>query len=318
LADLLPLDDGPRPIISIVRPSGVRFSLPWNLVYEIGLPSVPNARNTKLCPSVSEWDERSPLVVGEVHECPRSSDFDHSEDVLCPFGFWGFRQPIEAPPSVPYANAVITVPKSSRAIIAMATSGVARDALNDHVAKLTSALHGRFGTELDVRSVDSTKALHESIGRDLPILYFICHGHREPGEPDTWLALGNNDYMSPGLFVDWAISARKRKEKFWNEVRPLVIVNACHSLDIDADTMIGYLDAFTSGADAKGVIGTEVSVPQPLAMQWASVFLNALLTTGATAETALRQARLSFLARGSLFGLIYRADCWGHLQIVPA
>ena len=92
------------------------------------------------------------------------------------------------------------------------------------------------------------------------------------------------------------------------------MINACHSLQIEPETLVGYVDAFSS-ADAKGVIGTEVRVPVPLAMAWAETFFASLIA-GDDALTALQAARLHFLQHGNLFALAYTAHCWAHLKLI--
>src|SRR5262249_15194173 len=104
--------------------------------------------------------------------------------------------------------------------------------------------------------------------------------------------------------------------EMWGKTRPLVLINACHSLDIEPHTLLGYVDVFADFCHATGVIGTEVKVPQDDAMAWAEIFLESFLAPGATAATALSTARRAFLERGSLFGLVYTAHCWSHLAVV--
>ena len=78
---------------------------------------------------------------------------------------------------------------------------------------------------------------------------------------------------------------------------------------------MSYVDAFVGGGNAMGVIGTEVKVPQTLAMEWAESFFKAFLAQDGTAGMALQAARFDFLASGNLFGLVYTAHCWSHLAV---
>jgi len=98
-------------------------------------------------------------------------------------------------------------------------------------------------------------------------------------------------------------------------VRPLIFVNACHSLAVEPETFVSYLDAFITDGHAAGVIGTEVKVAQPLAMDVADQFFRRLLSRTYTVETALREIRLDYLAAGNLFGLVYTPYCWADLKL---
>ena len=311
--DILPLHAGPRPIVSITRPRYVRFSLPWNYLYEIGIPEAHSER-TPVCPLVTEWDERSPLVPEPMDECPRSKDVPHVEGLLCPFGFWGFRQPLEAPPSVAFADATVVVPRGASIAIGETNKGVNKGDLDAHIARLERLFSDRFATGLSARHT-KVAGLRKTLEADLPIVYFLCHGHKEPGKTDTWLGLGDGEFFSSDDFVDWVSAGRMQDRVIWDKVRPLIVINACHSVDISPETLVGYVDAFSAGANAKGVIGTEVRVPVPFAMTWAEAFFGALVKDGADALTALARARWTFLSQGNLFGLVYTPYCWGHLRL---
>ncbi len=103
----------------------------------------------------------------------------------------------------------------------------------------------------------------------------------------------------------------------WKTSQPLVFINACHSLEIHPETVVGYVDAFVASGQAAGVIGTEARVNQELAMEFARRFFELILSPSsktATAEGALRQTRLEFLADGNLFGLLYTPHCWADLH----
>ncbi|MGB6454223.1 MAG: CHAT domain-containing protein [Streptosporangiaceae bacterium] len=87
------------------------------------------------------------------------------------------------------------------------------------------------------------------------------------------------------------------------------------SAELNPEALFNYIDVFVGGGNAAGVIGTEVRVSQDLAMEFAALFFDQLLSPGATVATALRFARLSFLAQGNIFGLNYTPYCWADLTI---
>lgn len=88
-----------------------------------------------------------------------------------------------------------------------------------------------------------------------------------------------------------------RRQRVWDQVRPLVFINACHSAELDPEALFNYVDAFVGAGNAAGVIGTEVKVSAGLAMEFAQHFFGELLISGTTVATAMRRARMAFLAR---------------------
>jgi hypothetical protein len=304
-------------VVSVGRPRGVRFLPPWNLVYDIDLP---RGREPEVCPLVREWDGRSPLVTEPTFTCPREVDADHSHGLLCPFGFWGFSQTIEAPASSDELTCTIDVHPGAVVAVGETRQDVDVDALTAHVDQLGGILERRFpGLTLERRW--SREGIREVVEPDLPLVYLYCHGHKERNDsPDTWLSVGTKEYITADDFVGWVrAAARSRPPRvIWDQVRPLVFINACHSLDVLPETVLSYVDAFVGWARAPGVVGTEVKVPQSLAMRWAEAFFTALVEEGGRTDQAVRSANFDLLALGNLFGLVYTAHCWAHLAFLPA
>ena len=302
----------PRPIVHIARPRNVRFTVPWNYLYEIGLPD--EVDKVPVCPLVTEWDEKSPLVAGPGSECPRAADVPHTKDLLCPFGFWGFTQMVEAPASAKDPTA--SIPFAPKAVVAVGeTTKVDKTALAGHVDRLQKLFASRFAG-VDVRRGDTKAEILDLLSADLPVVYFYCHGDKDRiGSPDTFLSVGDKEQIKATELIDLFDAGFAENKVIWDRVRPLVVINACHSLEISPATLVSYVDAFVGGGNAVGVIGTEVKVPQTLAMEWAESFFAALLAPGAQAGQALQKARFDFLASGNLFGLVYTAHCWAHLSV---
>src|SRR4029077_6574092 len=82
-----------RRTIQIARVTRVVF--PWALVYDI-----PHelASTWTLCPLLADWASRREQLAAYPDSCPHSDA--HHANVLCPYGFWGFRHLIEQPPTV--------------------------------------------------------------------------------------------------------------------------------------------------------------------------------------------------------------------------
>lgn len=321
---LLQLDDQPGPaVLHVARPAGSGLSVPWALLYTTYISSRygPGYQQVPLCPLVSEWDGRSPLAGlaglagGQQTACPRAADVPHGEDLLCPFGFLGLRHDIEQLSSTQRPVVSITAAAGSRMVVAQ-TAQVDQRALDQHLAGLAKTVAARLpGVQL--RQAATSARLRELICHDLPLVYFYCHGQRPtPASHETYLAIGQGEAFTAADFAGWVMAAyRTQRLRVWDQIRPLVFINACHSVELDPQALFSYVSAFVTGANAAGVIGTEVKVSQPLAMEFAQLFFDELLTSGATVASAMRRARLAFLARGNLFGLMYTPYCWADLAV---
>jgi hypothetical protein len=320
---LLQLDDQPGPaVLHVARPAASGLSVPWALLYTTFISSAfgPGYQQVPLCPLVSEWDGRSPLVSAGPDgrppaQCPRAADVPHGENLLCPFGFLGLRHDIEQLSSTERPVVSITAAAGSRVVVAQ-TAQVDQRALQQHIAGLEKTIAARLpGVQL--RQAATSASLRELICHDLPLVYFYCHGQRpSAASQETYLAIGQGESFTAADFAGWVMSAyRTRRLRVWDQVRPLVFINACHSVELDPQALFNYVTAFVTGANAAGVIGTEVKVSQPLAMEFAQLFFDELLTSGATVASAMRRARIAFLARGNLFGLIYTPYCWADLAV---
>jgi len=312
---LLGLGDGTTSVVlHVARPAGVTLSVPWALVYTIPIYQT-NIQQVPLCPLVANWDGRSPLVSGQPLSCPQAGTVPHTSDLLCPFGFLGYRFDIEQLNSTEQPVLSISAPPGSSVVVAETTYQVDKKALQDHIATIAKTVARLNGVGTD--EAKDKSHLKDLISRDLPLVYFYCHGDRpDPDRPDTFLGIGNNEHVSPQDFSGWVREAYfTRQLRVWNRIRPLVFINACHSAEIDPQALFNYIDVFVGGGNAAGVIGTEVKVSQPLAMEFASIFFDQLLAPGATVATALRRARLDFLAKGNVFGLNYTPYCWADLTI---
>jgi hypothetical protein len=306
-----PLFDNPGGfVIQILRPTTSGFVVPWSLVYEIPLPDL---EKLEVCPLVSEWDEKQPLIAASVRECPHGP---HKPNVLCPFGFWGFRYALEQLSSSDKPVLTINVSDTSEFVIAETQYEVDLPALAAHVDALRVTLRAALPRG-ELREGKDKATIQTLLGQDLPLVYFYCHGERRNMvDPDTWLGVGKRETITAKDFIGWVVTWQQiQKKRIWNEVRPLVFVNACHSLAIYPETLVSYLDAFVGTARAAGVIGTEVKVHQTLAMDIANQFFNYLLSKQHSVESALRTIRLDYLASGNLTGLIYTPYCWADLRI---
>jgi len=86
-------------------------------------------------------------------------------------------------------------------------------------------------------------------------------------------------------------------------------------VDIEPDSLVSLLKSFVGRAGAAGVIGTEVRVNQPLAVQVAEIFFDEFVNKGTAVSQALHKIQLHFLSKGNLFGLMYTPYCSADLKL---
>ena len=247
------------------------------------------------------------------------NDVDHSFDLLCPFGLWGYGFDLEAPASAWLTSVEIPVRQGSTILVAHTTGGIDLRAFQAHVAWLKNELSRKFpNLHLTVKTASSKSLVREALNGDVPLLYFLCHGERDNiGGPDVRLGIGARESISVGEFTDWVEASRyPGRKRIWNDPRPLVFINACEALEISSRTVTSFVDTFVGGADASGVVGTEVKVPQVSAMRYAQIVFERLLLTGDSMEGATRAAQLTFLGDGNLMGLVYDTFSWAHLRFL--
>ena len=298
-------------VIQVTRPDTSSFVLPWGWCYDIPLDS--QKKPYDLCPMVEQWDDSKPLFTG----VPRRCSHDHSNgNVLCPFGFIGLRHAIEQ--QARNDTPVIAIESAPRCdfVVAETQKADKPGALINHV-KALRAIAAAAGPKVDLTEAKTREDVQRLLGGDVALVYFFCHGKRQNViDPDTYLAVGNDEPITAHDFEGWLKVWRAKLNRWiWSDVRPLIFINACHSLAIEPKTFVTYLDAFITHGHAAGVIGTEVDVPQQLAMDVAEQFFSRLLARTHTVETALHEIRMDYLAWGNLFGLEYTPYCWADLHL---
>lgn len=319
---LVVLDEDPeRAVLQICRPETSTFSIPWHLLYDIHLETdaVENGE-LRLCPLVAEWDGRSNLVDDlSARRCPRADELDHGRNVLCPFGFFGFRYSLEQLTST--AEKVLKIEAPDRFLVTCGEThrGVNRKVLGEHLDELEQILVQRF-RHARIERAPNLEKLRSLLSEDQPLVYFYAHGIREAkDDPDTLLMVGSDERFSPQDFLGWRESWRRDERKLvWDRIRPLIFINACHSLEINPATLSTYLDAFVGDASAAGVIGTEVRVGWRFAMEFAAEFLRHFAGDGLSVDESLRRVRMSLLQVGNIGGLNYTPHCWADLALRAA
>jgi hypothetical protein len=308
-------------VIHVSRPTTADYTFPWSLIYDIPLSEDP--RKWKLCPLVEKWDDRdhgNNMVIPGSRRCPKASGPNgrHERDTLCPFGFWGYLYDIEQLSSTDKPTLTIPIPSNAAFPITVGLTQYDIDLaeLSKHIQALKAMLQQAFPLVTFTEGKD-LQTIQQLMGQDEPFIYFFCHGeHDQYGDPNTYLGVGKCEKIRAQDFQDWVQEwLVNNGRKVWDQIRPLIFINACHSVEIQPKTLVSYLDAFITTGHAAGVIGTEVKVRPSVAMDIAFEF-SRLFFGGKTVGEALHLLRTDYLSYGNLYGLIYTPYCWSNLVIV--
>jgi hypothetical protein len=127
------------------------------------------------------------------------------------------------------------------------------------------------------------------------VVYLYCHGGVSNDVP--FLVVGHDDpVITPdNLFEDL----------YWGDgTRPLVFINGCHTTALEPESALEFVTAFVDNAAAAGVVGTEITIFEPLARAFAEDCLRRFLA-GTPIGESVRRTRLGLLKEGNPLGLVY-------------
>lgn len=220
-------------------------------------------------------------------ECPRYED----EDVVCPSGFWGFRHELGMPCSVREGTNAAVVIAGSRPLSILAGVATDLELWQVHLRELQP-----LGFDVD----EAVKSVPEFLARyragDQQLVYLYGHGgvsgvnpYFVIGGPETELLLRDS--------LNEFIPAESR--------HPLVFLNGCRSTGLSPERAIDLVSGFVMTGRASGVIGTEISVVEQLATEFARELLQRFVVQRLELGAATRGARLALLKKGNPLGLAY-------------
>jgi hypothetical protein len=318
-------------VIQITRTNSVpaQYAFPWAMIYDYDLPGPQN--EYRFCDIMGKWTDEGIRNGSADRGCPEQKS--HGDNTLCPYGFWGLKHIIEQPASVitdssnaSDATSQITIHNSLDLAV-----GLTRDqqldarALEGHVKKLSAIP----GLRLAPPSPADNSASLQAMLRTPQLLYFLCHVEGNPQSDETFLSIGPHDGLPDHRISVYTLNGWITKAgapiidlAWWRARRPLVFINGCRSANLTPGQMVSFVTAFT-GAGASGVIGTEVNVTLPIAIEFAErVFerINQPAAPGAAQRVpigeAIRQVRWDLANKGNLLGLAYTPYCLADLQLV--
>lgn len=272
---------------------GLRHSprrvLPLAAFYDHPL-AVSTSAHIRLCPTFKRTLHEDPLETPCFREQCEHHDDQHT---VCPSGFWGFRHSIGLTPSMTHHDPCPVIELGAGPILhAILWAGSDLRLRDAHI----DALRHRFpGAALQV--AEHRRAAIELLEHGgSPLIYFYCHGGANDFGPYLRVGTPHDDPIEP---ADLANLPRP-----WISPQPLVIINGCHTTNLEPERAFEFVSALVEQG-AVGVLGTEITVFEPLATRFGESFLERFCG-GADAGDAVRLARLELLGRSlDPLGLLY-------------
>ena len=278
--------------VQIATKESVNMLVPAAMFYDYPLDTGLPTADYVLCPQfLNALKQNAPLEETDCFqgECP-----SHGQDsVVCPSGFWGYRHSLGLPISVATApDAPTTIPLQGKAKIAV---NVSTDP-NFRQRPLHERNLQQMGLGWEYAD-DREKSLALMKKTESQVVYFYCHGGLSKTKP--FLSVGPP--TGPRINRDNLRNERIR----WRKVRPLVFINGCHTTALTPEHAIDFVSGFVEVSHAAGVIGTEITIYEPIAVAFAEACLYRFMIRRATIGEAVRGARLNMLKEGNPLGLVY-------------
>jgi hypothetical protein len=278
-----------------IAAAGTGLYVPAALFYDQPLESAPGEASRgqmRLCEEfLAALDAPGPLEAARCIDagCPNHDD----RLVVCPSGFWGYRHEIGWP--VGTEEPLTRIELDGRPQLAIGVSTDPRlERRSEHSRRVLAMGTGAIA-ESRAAFGDLAKSLHPHL------VYLFCHGGFTAAEKVPFLVLGppGSDGLDSTYLVDEEIS--------WGNPppRPLVFINGCHTTALGPEELGDLVGGFVKDANAVGVIGTEVTVFEPLACTFAEDVLAGFLAGTMTVGAAIRRARFDLLRVRNPLGLVY-------------
>ncbi len=276
------------PVVQIARLS-LDAAFPWAVIYDRPLHYHPS-RN-QVCYRFLQDD-------GCRRSCPSTDD----KNLICPYGFWGFRYIIEQPlrPPREYRSVIVRLAtRNDRPRVAAVYGPGLR--LADHHRQMVDRL---LASQADVVVHDRTEPLLNEMSSQPTVVYFYCHGGNTRYR--QWLVVCNDDPLLPTHLNDDLRQA-------WTDSAPLVVLNGCHTGKYTPATLLSFVHRF-GALGAAGVIGTEIPIHEYLGSFFGEFLLPNLLK-GKPVGRIVYDFRQKLLRRRNLLGLVYVPYCYADLRV---
>lgn len=240
-------------------------------------------------------------MIAEVRDPDSDKTLGDLPPMTCPSGFWGYRHLLGLPLTLDGTNKdvppVINYQDEVQFVACVSTDPlfVERD---PHLGRLQQ-LKGEVKVERD----EGYKAIVRRLKKTTPhLLYFYCHGGIRANTELPYLEIGASDRFGPEALMGEGIS--------WKGPNPLVFINGCHTTSLNPEITLDFVSSFVQQSGAAGVVGTEITIFEPLAAKFAEECLGRFVGAPPHTEAmpigkAVRGARLELLRQGNPLGLVY-------------
>lgn len=298
-----------------VLPAAIVYDYPWR-------PEDFNFDTTEfqLCPTFSAAIDEARAGGPALEECDcfkgncalkqmiaeiRRPDSDKTladlPPMICPSGFWGYRHLLGLPLTLDGINQdippVINFQHDLQMVACVSTDPnfTVRD---PHLGRL-KALKSALKIDRD----EGYNAVIKRLKKTAPhLLYFYCHGGLRLNTELPYLGIGADDKLGPEALIGEGIK--------WKEPHPLVFINGCHTTALNPEITLDFVSSFVQQSGAAGVVGTEITIFEPLAAKFAEECLSRFIGAAPHNESmsigkAVRGARLALLQQGNPLGLVY-------------
>jgi hypothetical protein len=286
--------------------------VPAAMFYDYVLDDGKETKVMTICESfMTAVRSKTPL---EQTACFQGNCPNRGQDtVICPSGFWGFRHNLGLPVSIKKDGA-----EGDDAAVTITYSGTPRIAMNVSTDK---NFRERPKHEEALRSLNLTTSEEYADSRDeavnlmkatkSQVVYFYCHGGlTKDGVPFISVGDPSGDWLTATTLFNNRVR--------WQGNRPLVFINGCHTTALTPKYALNFVQSFVQSSNAAGVIGTEITIFEPIATNFAEECFKQFLQSGKTLGEAVRAARLKMLQDGNPLGLVYIPYAVPGLKVVPA
>ena len=285
-----------------------RHLLPASIMYDYTFDETLHEEKISICPSFLDAVQTEGIPLWESPCFQGACTTRDQLDVVCPSGFWGYRHMIGFPVSIggDLDHVVLEIPftKAPSFTVAVYTGQDFRER-DEHIASL-KRLQAGLGWNYAESKADTLAFMQSASSH---IVYFYCHGGIDDGGMPFLRVGSENERGLTGANLE-------NYDIFWEETSPLVFINGCHTAALEPESAMNLVDSFVY-ANAAGIIGTEITIFEPLAVAFAEACFRYFLDEVPIGE-AIRRARLELLKQGNPLGLVYIPYVMANLVLKEA
>jgi hypothetical protein len=273
--------------------------VPAAIFYDAAVETGTLIRKLSLCPDFAQaWKDEAPLLESQCF----TGDCRHWDDkrFVCPSGFWGYRHSIGWPVSI-RADALGVLPYPDKPHLSMAC---APDL--EYATQHERDVRNLLGDIAVIRDRESLLARLKARGDQ--VVYLYCHGGRtEGGAHYVRVEPPDGDDLTMDQIQELDLTGGSS----------LVFLNGCRTASLSPEETFELVSPFIEYGGALGVIGTEITVFEPMASRFALAFLRSFMREGVSVGEAVRRARLDALQWGNPLGLVYIPYILGGTVLDP-